>query len=182
MTSVYRNKIHTFDRALALSDACACAALHACAFTNSWNSRTLRGTVADPRALSTGLFDYKNEKLLGFIISRFVAPDADLLTIVIDQNLHAKGLGGRLLKKHISHLQDRGIKQVFLEVAETNKAALRLYEKCHAERIGIRKNYYLDEDKGPVNALAMKIDIPVSHCNLEQENPYHAKNRDSYGT
>ena len=49
-----------------------------------------------------------------------------------------------LLESLLEELGKRGIRTLFLEVSDANRAAQNLYEKLGFERIGLRERYYSD--------------------------------------
>lgn len=54
--------------------------------------------------------------------------EANLLLMAIDPQMQGKGLGYQLLETSIERLENQPV-QIFLEVRESNKAAIGLYEK-----------------------------------------------------
>jgi ribosomal-protein-alanine N-acetyltransferase len=48
---------------------------------------------------------------------------------------------------------------VFLEVADGNKAALKLYERAGFKEIGRRENYYMRADGGRRAAINLRLEI-----------------------
>ena len=69
-------------------------------------------------------------KIVGFVISRIGADEAEILSVAIDQAHRGRGLSRDLLMTHLGHLAGRGVRTVFLEVEENNQPARRLYERA----------------------------------------------------
>lgn len=69
-----------------------------------------------------------NHKVVGFCILQPVLDEANLLLMAIDPQMQGKGLGYELLEASIERLKNQPV-QIFLEVRESNKAAIGLYEK-----------------------------------------------------
>ena len=67
---------------------------------------------------------------------------------------HRKGLGYQLLEHSIAGLKNRPV-QIFLEVRESNLAAIALYEKSGFHQIDLRKNYYPKTDGTREHAIIM---------------------------
>lgn len=145
--------------ALDLAGADMCRTLHAESFTNSWSLKTFEAMIADSAIVSTGLAHNSDASLLGYIFTRVVRPEAEILTVIIDKDWRSRGLGTRLFFRHLESLQARGIKSLFLEVAENNESALSLYYKCGGEEVGVRRDYYSNSVNDTVNAITMKINI-----------------------
>lgn len=93
-------------------------------------------------------------KVVGFCILQPVVDEANLLLMAIDPNLHGQGLGFKLLEASIALLKNNPI-QIFLEVRESNLAAIALYEKSGFHQIDLRRNYYPKNDGGKEHAVIM---------------------------
>jgi ribosomal protein S18 acetylase RimI-like enzyme len=63
-------------------------------------------------------------------------------TIAVAPRSQGRGLGRALLDALLAEARRRGCTQVFLEVLDTNEAAISLYEKSGFERQGRRRDYY----------------------------------------
>lgn len=77
-----------------------------------------------------------------FLYAQEFADNIDLLSIIVDNNYRSLGIGSNL----INYLINEYNKPIILEVASTNKIALKLYEKFGFKVINIRKNYYQNDD------------------------------------
>ncbi len=97
------------------------------------------------------------DKVVGFIISRMVAGEAEVLSIAVGASRRGKGLGGRLLDLHLRRLAGLGVRAVFLEVAEDNMSARSLYRRAGFRDVGRRGGYY-GASKGSA-ALVLRRDI-----------------------
>lgn len=99
------------------------------------------------------VIEYQN-KVVGFCILQPVLDEANLLLMAIDPQQQGKGLGYQLLSESIDALKNQPI-QIFLEVRESNVAAIRLYEKSGFHQIDLRKNYYPNLDGSREHAIIM---------------------------
>ena len=90
--------------------------------------------------------------LAAFIIVSMPADQAEILTLATAKTARRQGLGKALLDAAIAELQTQGIKELFLEVAEDNAAALALYLGAGFQPIGRRPGYYRREN-GRVAAI-----------------------------
>lgn len=93
-------------------------------------------------------------QVLGFCILQPVLDEANLLLMAIHPSEQGKGLGYALLDHSIAQLKNNPI-QIFLEVRESNKAAIALYEKSGFHQIDLRKNYYPNADGSKEHAIIM---------------------------
>lgn len=96
----------------------------------------------------------ENGKVIGFCILQPVLDEANLLLMAIDPKEQGKGLGYTLLNESLSLLKNEPI-QIFLEVRQSNQAAIRLYEKSGFHQIDLRKNYYPNTDGTREHAIIM---------------------------
>src|SRR5690606_31279457 len=93
-------------------------------------------------------------KVVGFCILQPVLDEANLLLMAVDPGQQGKGFGFQLLEQSIQLLKNNPV-QIFLEVRESNTAAIRLYEKSGFHQIDLRKNYYPHPGGGREHAIIM---------------------------
>ena len=98
-------------------------------------------------------------QVVGFCILQPVLDEANLLLMAIHTSQQGKGLGYQLLESSIALLKNNPL-QIFLEVRESNQAAIALYEKSGFHQIDLRKNYYPKPDGARQHA-----NIMVKTCN-----------------
>ena len=96
----------------------------------------------------------KNGCVVGFCILQPVLDEANLLLMAVDPNQQGQGLGYELLIASLDLLKNNPI-QIFLEVRESNTAAIKLYEKADFHQIDLRKNYYPKADGTREHAIIM---------------------------
>jgi len=80
--------------------------------------------------------------LLGYIFGSKVADEAEIHKIAVISAYRRRGLADILLSTAFSYLAAQGTFRCFLEVRQSNKAAICLYQKYQFTQIGTRKNYY----------------------------------------
>lgn len=78
----------------------------------------------------------------GFIVWRIVADEAEIITIGVHPDARGTGIAESILTIMENSTNNTGVKKIFLEVAENNIPARRLYEKCGYAKIGTRPKYY----------------------------------------
>jgi ribosomal-protein-alanine N-acetyltransferase len=122
------------------SDAFAFATLHAASFHRGWSEGEferllLDRNVAAHRATVRGL-------LVGFILSRLVLDEAEILSVAVASARRGQGLARQLLDSNLRRLAARGARSVFLEVDEANVPARRLYRGAGFRDVGRRESYY----------------------------------------
>lgn len=107
----------------------------------------------------------KSGKILGFCILQPVLDEANLLLMAIHPSQQGQGLGYQLLEQSLAMLNNQPI-QIFLEVRESNLAAIALYEKSGFHQIDVRRNYYPKAGGGKENAIIMVKSCAESFADL----------------
>lgn len=121
-------------------DSTALAALHAASFHRGWSEGEFEQLLCDRNVVAhRAVF---GDKLAGFILSRLVAGEAEILSVAVAASHRGKGWGRQLLDLHLRRLAGFGTRMVFLEVDANNAPALRLYERAGFRRVGRREGYY----------------------------------------
>jgi len=136
-------------------DAAAIAQLHAASFHRGWSDTEIERMLLDRhvlahRATSGRIF-------AGFILSRMVTDEAEILSVAVAARWRGRGLARRLLDLHLRRLAGLGTRAVFLEVEEGNQPALRLYRRAGFRQVGRREGYY-QESRGAA-ALILRRDL-----------------------
>lgn len=143
-------------RASDAASAAPLAALHRACFDEPWDEAAMRELLAMP-----GAFAYEAggpAEPVGLVIARIAGGEAEILTIGVRPEVRGSGLGRRLLEAAAIHAAALGAEAIFLEVAEDNHAALRLYESFGFYLVGMRPGYYRREG-APVAARTLKLDL-----------------------
>ena len=117
-----------------------------------WSLGTLKNNQAE-RYLNLKIVE--GHQIYGFAICQTVLDEATLFNIAIDPQKQGLGLGRQLLNELITQLRQKGILTLWLEVRESNKKALALYDSLGFNQVDIRKNYYPTPDGKRENAVVM---------------------------
>jgi ribosomal-protein-alanine N-acetyltransferase len=118
------------------------AGLHAACFANGWSEREFSSLLQSDGVVA--LILRADGEARGFAVVRQAVDEAELLTIGIVPHARVSGRGRQVLDAAEILLAGRGVARVFLEVAVTNTAARRLYDRAGYSEIGVRKAYYAD--------------------------------------
>jgi ribosomal-protein-alanine N-acetyltransferase len=78
---------------------------------------------------------------------------------VVRSDCRGQRIGGKVLAALLHELKSRDVNRIYLEVEETNHAALRLYERFGFRRIGTLPHYYGADKHG----VHMMHDSSVLH-------------------
>ncbi len=140
-----------------IGDAPALAALHAASFQRGWSDAEFEHLLLD-RNVVVDCATY-GRQLAGFIMSRYAADEAEILSVAVSANWRRCGLAGRLLALHLRKLAGLRVQRVFLEVDEGNAAACRLYRGAGFREVGRRIGYYSEHATPGAAALVLRCDL-----------------------
>jgi ribosomal-protein-alanine N-acetyltransferase len=138
-------------------DAAAIAAIHAASFHRGWSEQEVETLLLD-RHVVADLVRWRG-KPVGFIISRFAADEAEILSVAVARAAQGRGFSGRLLDLHLRRLAGLGAHAVFLEVDEHNIPAIRLYARAGFREVARRPNYFATGKGLAANALVLRRDL-----------------------
>jgi ribosomal-protein-alanine N-acetyltransferase len=130
------------------------AAIHAGAFARPWDVHEFERLLADRNVIGDGLYLGSRDPV-GFVLSRTVVDEAEILTVAIAASLRGRGYSRPLLATHLDALARTGIRLVHLEVEDGNIPALAVYRRLGFEEVGRREAYYRKPDGSRVAALTM---------------------------
>ncbi|MFT2091323.1 ribosomal protein S18-alanine N-acetyltransferase [Paraglaciecola sp. 2405UD69-4] len=132
-----------------------CFDLHVQGQFSPWSKRIFDDCITPPYFANCLLID---EQVMGYYIAMPVLDEVTLMDIVVDRKFQGKGYGKRLLEHFIKACSSKNAVQLWLEVRESNKAAIYLYEQQGFVLIEQRKNYY-PTASGKEDALIMGLYI-----------------------
>ena len=138
-------------------DASAIAALHGESFRRGWSEQEVEGLLLDRHVVAHRAL--MGTKLTGFIMSRLVEDEAEILSVAVADRQRGRGLARQLLNLHLRRLAGLGARAVFLEVDEHNDPALRLYHWAGFSEVSRRPNYYPGTGGKAAAALVLRRDL-----------------------
>jgi ribosomal-protein-alanine N-acetyltransferase len=136
-------------------DARALAALHGASFHRGWSDGEFEQLLMERNVIAHRAT--VGRKVVGFILSRLAADEAEILSVAVAGSRRGKGLARRLLDLSLRRLAGLGARAVFLEVDEGNVPARRLYQRAGFRDVGRREGYY-PAGKGAA-ALILRRDL-----------------------
>jgi [ribosomal protein S18]-alanine N-acetyltransferase len=138
-------------------DAAAIAALHGKSFHRGWSDSEIESLLVDRSVIAHRAT--AGRSLVGFILSRLAADEAEILSVAVAPARRGRGLSRRLLDLHLRRLAGIGMRRVFLEVDEDNVPARRLYSRAGFRDVGRREAYYQDRLGRNAAALVLRRDL-----------------------
>ena len=108
-----------------------------------WSEQKFLTCFTDDLYLQKGL--YEKNSLVGYAVLLVNPPEAELHNIAISRAYQNRGLGTIFLNYLVDICANMGLEKIFLEVGESNTAAIGVYQKSGFIQVGIRKHYYQSE-------------------------------------
>ncbi len=106
----------------------------------AWSVEMTRATFSSGRV--SGFIAELAEKPTGFILGREVLDEGEILNLAVKRSARGKGQGSALVAALLSVFEGRGVVRVFLEVRESNLAAVGFYRNLGFQQVGRREGYY----------------------------------------
>lgn len=116
-------------------------AIEASVFADPWSTQDFRDCVA-----SDALFHVAEAAdgrgVAGYVVALDAADEGEILNLAVAPSGRRHGLGRALVQDILDALARRGVRQVYLEVRESNAPARALYAAHGFQEVGRRKQYY----------------------------------------
>ena len=127
-------------RILHAADAPEVARLEAACFPDAWSESSVEEELNSRLSLYLGI--WVKEEMVGYLGSRLVLDEGEILRVAVLPSCRRQGLGAVLMQELMEQTAD--IVMWNLEVREHNLAAQNLYRRFGFTSIGVRRNYYHD--------------------------------------
>ncbi len=127
-------------------------------FTDPWSEQAFFGMIDSPLAIFLVGLGEKSQ-VIGYAAATAALEDGEILNVAVDGAARGQGTGGALLDSAIASLKDQLVRKIYLEVRESNEAAIALYRSRGFAQVSVRRSYY----RHPVeNAVVMCLDLAAS--------------------
>jgi tRNA threonylcarbamoyladenosine biosynthesis protein TsaB len=136
------------------------AALHAQCFDQGWTSKAIAELMTMPGAFA--LQARSGEGLLGFVLARSAGDQAEILTICVTPPYRRRHVAEKLMQAAAERLAREGALSLYIEVAASNAAALKLYEQLGFLATGRRPDYYAVPGGSREHAITMTRSLPIA--------------------
>ncbi|MGE5802777.1 MAG: ribosomal protein S18-alanine N-acetyltransferase [Gemmatimonadota bacterium] len=134
-----------------LTDVPAVHAIEQRVFADPWSTQDFRDCVS----FALFLVAEEHAQIAGYVVALDAADEGEILNLAVAEGGRRRGLGRALVEAIIAALSERGVRQVYLEVRESNAAARALYAAFGFKDVGRRKAYY----RRPVeDAIVLRVD------------------------
>lgn len=119
-------------------------------FSIPWSEKAFRDSMESDNTIY--IVAKENDNVAGYAGMYLSFEEGNITILQLNPLSRRKGIGEKVVRDILNRAYEKGVRDVFLEVRETNSVAIALYEKIGFKEEGIRKNFY---DKPRENALIM---------------------------
>lgn len=133
---------------MSLQTVDAVAQIEAECFSKPWSYDAFVAELSNPAAV-TFVADADGE-IAGFINLGVVLDEATVNNIAVKQTYRRRGIGRALMTAAIDYCQNNRLNVLMLEVRQSNRAAIALYERFGFQAVGIRKRFYDEPEEDAV--------------------------------
>lgn len=131
-------------RPMTTADVAACLRIEQATYPTPWTEGIFLDELAAlARAYLVAELDGDIAGYGGLLL---VLPEAHVTTVTVDPSRRGGGIGTRLMLELIDRALAAGTTSLTLEVRVSNRAAQALYRRFGMAPVGVRKDYYKDED------------------------------------
>lgn len=102
------------------------------------------------------IFCHTDPEKRGMILARAISSEAEILTLATHPAHRRHGIARTLVCELVRACAGKNVRELFLEVAADNTAALGLYISLDFQVVGRRKGYYPRAGQSPVDAVIMR--------------------------
>ena len=135
------------------------AQLHAGLFEKPWDADSFLRLLAHPGATSFLARIGTPPRTIGFILSQLAADEAEILTLGVRKDSQRHGIARRLVEALARAAKKAEVRRLFLEVGQSNAAALALYKGLGFQEIARRKGYYEHAAEPAEDALVLALSL-----------------------
>jgi ribosomal-protein-alanine N-acetyltransferase len=123
-------------------------------FADPWSESSFREALESPWTF--GLVAEYDGLLVGYLVGGDVAGSGEILNLAVAPGHRRARLATALLVDGLDLLRLRGAEEAFLEVRESNVAALELYRAAGFRPVGMRADYYRNPNE---DALVLRLGL-----------------------
>lgn len=111
-------------------------------FSIPWSRTSIESELSNPLAKYIIAKDMETNQVIGFIGVWIISGEGDITNIGVHPDYRRQNIASGLLNSLINLCKDFDCNLLNLEVRRSNIIAQNLYNKFNFKEIGVRKNYY----------------------------------------
>ncbi len=131
-------------------------------FSLPWPPRSFQYELTDNPASRCWVAELDGH-VVGMLVGWLIVDEIHIATIATHPDFRGRGIGKKLLSFALEAAMDEGAISTFLEVRESNTAALEMYRKFGYVEDGRREGYYKDNAEA-----AILMSAPLTRASLNR--------------
>lgn len=105
----------------------------------------------------------KSGRVTGYLLTQWVSDEIHILNVAVSGEQQRTGIGAAMLRFLFRSGERQGMRDVYLEVRQSNHAAQALYLSHSFEKLAVRRRYYRDgEDAWVMHRSLADSCVPVN--------------------
>jgi [ribosomal protein S18]-alanine N-acetyltransferase len=136
-------------REMTLDDLEQVIAIDQISFSLPWPARSFQFELTDNPASRCWVADLDG-RVAGMLVGWLIVDEIHIATIATHPDFRGQGIGKKLLSFALESARNEGAVSSFLEVRESNAAALEMYRKFGYVEDGRREGYYKDNGEAAI--------------------------------
>jgi [ribosomal protein S18]-alanine N-acetyltransferase len=136
-------------RRMILNDLEQVVAIDQASFSLPWPPRSFQFELTDNTASRCWVVEVDN-KIVAMLVGWFIIDELHVATIATQPACRKQGFGKKILTYAMKSAKAEGARRVFLEVRESNQAAINMYVNFGFVEDGRRKEYYKDNNEDAI--------------------------------
>ncbi len=109
-------------------------------FSDNWSYDSFNSCLTNPFCETMGAF--LDDKIIAYGILMHMYEQGEIVKICVSRDYKRRGVGYELLRRMLLVAEDEGVEKVFLDVRESNDAAIKLYEKTGFSKYDTTRDFY----------------------------------------
>ena len=128
--------------------------------SHHWTRQSFMNELINPSGFYYAAREKENERVLGYSGFWLIGEEAHVTTLAVHPDYRRLYVGERLLINDIIQARKVGADWVTLEVRVSNDSAQKLYGKYSFRSLGVRRNYYQDNDEDALVLWTDRLSSP----------------------
>lgn len=113
-----------------------------CFAADAWSKNMIFSSIQQPCTYVWITQDLQLQKIVAYAVLYLAGDEGDVANIAVLPSYRNRGIGGALFDTMLNQARGEQVQTIYLEVRQSNNAAIRLYRSRAFVEIGKRKNYY----------------------------------------
>ena len=121
------------------------------AFSHPWAKESFLEELVNPLAKYFVL--KADDEVIGYVGLWHIVDEGHITNVAIKKEYQGQGYSNYLIQEIIKYKEENILSFLTLEVRESNKVAIKLYEKYGFKKVGERKKYYENNETAYLYSL-----------------------------